>query len=89
MLHVYGDTFIVGVYVYGNNIELILVFKRRLATTFEMIDLGILHYFLSLQVFHLSDGIFISQSKYALDVLKHFLMEDYNPCANPLSRMSI
>ena len=58
---------------------LILGLKRQLAVTFEMKDLGILHYFLGLQVFSLSDGVFISHSKYALDILNHFKMDGCKP----------
>lgn len=88
VLHEIGNTLIVVFYVdylviIGNNIDLILGLKRLLATTFAMIDLGILHYFVCLQVFPVSNGIFISQSKYALDVLKLFKMDNCNPCATP------
>ena len=66
---------IVVVYVDGllitcNNIDLILGLMRQLVATFEMTNLGILHFFLDLQVLHLPYGIFLSQSKYALDILK-------------------
>ena len=44
----------------GNNLKLILGLKRQLVASFEMIDLGIMHYYLGLQVFPLFDGIFIS-----------------------------
>ena len=46
-----------------------------------MTDLGLLHYFLGLHAFPLSDGIFISQYKYALDLLNHFKRDDYKLCA--------
>ena len=67
----------------GNNLDLILGLKRQLAATFEMIGLGILHLFLGLQVLPFPDGIFISQYKYDLDLLKHFKMDDCKPCATP------
>jgi hypothetical protein len=44
-----------------------------------MTNLGILHYFLGLQVLPLSDGFFISQSKYVVDLLTHFKMADCKP----------
>jgi hypothetical protein len=49
--------------------------KKQLVDSFDMIDLGILHYFLGLQVSPLSHGLFISQSKYVVDLLKCFKME--------------
>ena len=48
-----------------------------------MIDLGILHFFPGLQVLPLSDGLFVSQSKYVMDLLKRFKMDDYKSSATP------
>ena len=86
VLHFDGYTLIVSIYVdnlviTGNNHDLILGLKRQLATTFEMTNLGILHFFLGLRVLPLSNGIFISQFKYALDLLKFLKMDDYRTCA--------
>ena len=49
-----------------------------------MIDLGHLHYFLGLQVLQTKEGIFLSQSKYACDLLRRFHMEDCKPTASPI-----
>ena len=48
-----------------------------------MTDLGNLHYFLGLQVLQRKEGIFISQCKYACDLLHLFHMEDYKPTPSP------
>ena len=40
----------------------------------EISDLGLLHYFLGIDVKQVEDGIFISQKKYAIDLLKRFHM---------------
>eukprot|EP00253_Pinus_taeda_P018758 PITA_18758 len=64
--------------------------KSSLKKKFEMTDLGHLHYFLGLKVLLSKEGISISQSKYAYDLLRHFHMEDfqfgihYNAEASPL-----
>ena len=50
-----------------------------------MTDLGHLHYFLGLQVLQSKDGIFLSQSKYACDLLRFFHMEDCKPAPSPFS----
>jgi hypothetical protein len=50
---------------------------------FEMTDLGFLHYFLGLQVFQTNEGIFLSQSKYAFDLLRRFHMDDCKPTPSP------
>jgi hypothetical protein len=49
--------------------------KTNLKNKFEMKDLGFLHYFLGLQVLQTNEGIFLSQSKYACELLHHFHME--------------
>jgi hypothetical protein len=56
--------------------------KSSLTNKFEMIDLGYLHYFLGLQVLQTKEGIFLSHSEYAYDLLHCFLMDDSkaSPC---------
>jgi hypothetical protein len=66
-----------------NNNDLILRLKKQLVDSFDMTDLGTLHYFLGLQVLPLCDGFFISQSKYVMDLLTCFNMVDCKPCATP------
>eukprot|EP00253_Pinus_taeda_P034474 PITA_34474 len=51
--------------------------KSSLKKKFEMTDLGHLHYFLGLQVLQSREGIFLSQCKYACDLLCFFHMEDF------------
>lgn len=48
-----------------------------------MTDLGLLHYFLGLQIHQTSKGIFIFQQKYALDLLQRFGMADCKPAPTP------
>jgi hypothetical protein len=54
--------------------------KKQLATSFDMTYLGILHYFLGLQVLPPCDGFFSSQCEYVMDILTCFKMEYCNPC---------
>ena len=42
---------------------------------FDMTDLGKMKYFLGVEVLQNSDGIYISQKKYAKDILERFGME--------------
>ncbi|XP_050889810.1 secreted RxLR effector protein 161-like [Lathyrus oleraceus] len=49
-----------------------------------MSDLGKMRYFLGIEVQQLKNGIFISQKKYAWDVLKRFQMEECNAVLNPI-----
>jgi hypothetical protein len=79
---------ILVLYVYdliltGNDSKLLKHVKTILKKKFEMTDLGFLHYFLSLQVLQTREGIFISQSKYACDLICHFHMDDCKPAPSP------
>ena len=44
--------------------------KKKLAEEFEMKDLGLMHYFLGLEVWQSSEGIFLNHGNYAIDILK-------------------
>ena len=51
-------------------------YKSNLAVEFEMKDLGLMHYFLGLEVWHRDGCFFIRQGKYAVEILKRFKMEE-------------
>ena len=65
--------------------KLIADTKRRHAAEFEMKDLGMMHYFLGLELWQRSDGIFLGQGKYAVEILKRFAMMDYKAIATPIA----
>ena len=44
-------------------------YKRELTSEFEMKDLGLMHYFLGLEVWQKPGEIFLTQGKYAVDIL--------------------
>jgi hypothetical protein len=67
----------------GSDSKLLNHVKTSLKKKFEMIDLGFLHYFLGLQVLQTNEGIFLSQSKYACDLLHLFHMDDCKPTPSP------
>ena len=50
--------------------------KRKLAAEFNMKDLGMMHYFLGMEVWESVDEIFLGQGKYAVEILKRFGMMD-------------
>ena len=50
--------------------------KKKLSSEFEMKDLGLMHYFLGLEVWQKLDEIFLSQGKYTVEILKRFKMLD-------------
>jgi Asp-tRNA(Asn)/Glu-tRNA(Gln) amidotransferase C subunit len=51
---------------------------------FEMSLLGELSFFLGLQIRQRNQGIFISQIKYIIEMLKRFRMEDCKPVITPM-----
>ncbi|CAL9017202.1 unnamed protein product [Prunus brigantina] len=55
-----------------------------LSAKFPVKDLGPLHYFLGLEVHRSSKGIFLSQTKYACDLLKKTDFIGASPCSTPL-----
>ena len=67
--------------VTGNNSKLLQDLLESLNTQFKMKDLGQLGYFLGIQIYHHSDGLFMSQQKYAEDLLAIASMSD---CSLPL-----
>jgi len=85
----HGDLLIISLYVddllvTGNNPKMILTFKEEMKKRFEMTDLGLMNFFLGMEVNQGEDGIFISQSKYAREILKRFKMERCKPVSTPL-----
>ena len=58
---------------------------QKLGAEFALKDLGELHYFLGIQVSHKSDGIVLSQEKYALDLLRKTGLLQCKPTNTPLS----
>ena len=46
-----------------------------------MPNLSLLHFFLSIQILQMDDGIFLSQPEYALDILKLLNMDKCKSCA--------
>jgi hypothetical protein len=73
ILYVY-DLFLIG------NEGLIAWCKRELNSEFKMKDLGLMHYFLGLEVWQRQGEIFLAQGKYTVDVLKRFCMMDCKSC---------
>ncbi|BFG40530.1 hypothetical protein CerSpe_268040 [Prunus speciosa] len=69
----------------GNDQEQISHLIRRLGTLFSMKDLGKLHYFLGIEVTYDGDCMYLTQSKYALDLLQRTKFVDAKPISTPVS----
>ncbi|KAL6318455.1 hypothetical protein AAG906_041222 [Vitis piasezkii] len=71
--------------VTGNQPKLIQSFKDEMNKVFEMTDLGVMKYFLGMEVMQSCSRIFICQQKYAMDMLKKFKMQDCKPMSTPMT----
>ena len=49
-----------------------------------MSDIGLMHYFLGLEVWQDPGDIFQGQGKYAVDILRRFQMEDCRPMSTSM-----
>ena len=48
--------------------------KKKLAEELEMKDLGLMHYFLGMEVWKRPKGIFLNHENYVVEILKRFDM---------------
>ena len=79
-LIIYVDDMIIT----GDDSEEMMKLEQNLAAEFEMKNLGDLKYFLGVEVARSSRGIFLSQRKYVLDLLKETGMLGCKPVDTPI-----
>eukprot|EP00253_Pinus_taeda_P021546 PITA_21546 len=65
--------------------QLIMSWKEDLARDFEMKDMGLMNYFLGMEVWQKDGDLFVSQGKYANEILRRFHMEKCKPMKTPLA----
>jgi hypothetical protein len=82
ILIVYVDDIVIT----GNDTEEIVGLKHHIAREFEVKDLGHLKYFLGIEVSRGPKGIFLTQRKYVLDLLKETGMYGSKPAATPIEQ---
>lgn len=86
---------IVGVYVddlviTGGHSNELKQFKEEMKNTFQMSDLGLLHYYLGLEVNQIKTGITISQGAFALKILQGAGLAGCNASITPMeSRLKL
>ncbi|KAJ0834657.1 putative RNA-directed DNA polymerase [Helianthus annuus] len=80
LLLVYVDDIIVT----GNNDNEISRIKQLLRDNFQIKDLGVLRYFLGLEVLYNNDGICLNQRKYCLELLSEFGYLGCKPVNTPI-----
>ncbi|CAL9222155.1 unnamed protein product, partial [Arabidopsis halleri] len=69
---------------FRNGSQFLQEFIDQLSIEFSMKDLGCLHYFLGIQVQHHPNCLFLSQAKYAEDILHQASLFDCKPMPTPL-----
>jgi hypothetical protein len=65
--------------------KLITRCKKELASEFEMKDVGLMHYFLGLEVWQKLGEIFLRQGKYAVEILRRFFIMDCKSMTTPMT----
>nr|GEZ83239.1 retrovirus-related Pol polyprotein from transposon TNT 1-94 [Tanacetum cinerariifolium] len=80
LIQIYVDDIIFG----STNPKYCTKFLDVMVKRFEMSMMGEMKFFLGLQVNQFSIGIFKNQSKYILDILKRFRMENYDTVPTPI-----
>ncbi|KAJ6423528.1 hypothetical protein OIU84_024484 [Salix udensis] len=73
-------------YLTGSNTEQVEHFKLNMMEVFEMTDLGLMSFFLGMEILQGKDEIFICQKKYLMEILKKFHMESCKPTATPMNQ---
>lgn len=82
ILVVYVDDIVIT----GNDNEEIAWLKKMLAKSFEVKDLGHLHYFLGIEVAYGAKGIFLSQRRYVLELLAETGMLECRSAPTPVEQ---
>ena len=57
--------------------------KKKLDEELNLKYIGLMHYFLGLEVWQILEGIFLNQGKYAMEILKRFDILDCKSMATP------
>ena len=65
--------------IFSGDEQLITSCKEDLAREFEMKDMGLLHYFLGLEIWQRDGELFVSRGKYAKEIMRKFHMESCKP----------
>jgi hypothetical protein len=80
---------VAGIYIddliiIGSDRDNIRSFKEEMAAAFKTSDLGLLHYYLSIEVKQSASGISFSQGSYVMKILERSGMIGCNSCHIPM-----
>ncbi|GKE27526.1 retrovirus-related pol polyprotein from transposon TNT 1-94, partial [Tanacetum coccineum] len=84
LVQVYVDDIIFA----ASTLELCDLFAKIMCSKFKMSMMGKISFFLGLQIFQNPRGIFINQSKYALESLKKYGFDSCDPVDTPMAEKS-
>lgn len=89
--HKENNLLIVSLYVddmlvTGDDTRLVEEFKQEMMQAFEMTDLGLMTYFLGIEIKQNENYVFICQKKYAIEILKKFKMEECKVVRTPMNQ---
>ncbi|XP_016672993.1 uncharacterized mitochondrial protein AtMg00810-like [Gossypium hirsutum] len=71
--------------VAGGDRELLVNFKTKIQQHFDMSDLGLMSYFLAMEVTQAEKGIWLSQKTFAMKILNKFSMENCKATSTPVA----
>ncbi|KAI5343744.1 hypothetical protein L3X38_011620 [Prunus dulcis] len=81
---VYVLVYVDDIIVTGSDPQNVHQFLDQLCSTFDSRHMGELNFFLGMEITRFPDHLFLSQTRYAIDLLKRFNMTDCKPCPTPL-----
>lgn len=81
LILIYVDDIIIS----ANKQQFLTEFTQKLNHSFALKDLGPLHFFLGIHVTRTPSGFFLTQAKYANDLLHKFSMHHINTCPTPMA----
>lgn len=82
MISLYVDDLLVT----GNNAGMIQEFKQEMMKVFEMTDLGLMTFFLGLEIKQAEYEVFICQKKYVKEILKKFKFQECKEVSTPMNQ---
>eukprot|EP00261_Vitis_vinifera_P039100 XP_019080343.1 PREDICTED: uncharacterized protein LOC109123832 [Vitis vinifera] len=79
------QVYVEDIIITGNNVETAQTFIQQLSQRFSLKDLGPLTYFLGVEVTSHTNGLFLNQRKYIVDLLNRTHMTEAKPAPTPLA----
>ena len=83
--HIFILCYVDDIIITGSNLAIVDHCITQIQHEFPVKDLGSLHYFLGMEVQHLSNGLLLSQSTYIQDLLHKTGMDGAKGCLTPMA----